>query len=471
MDKPFHMRKIILLCMACIPFLTAFAQRTLLIRDVHVVDVEKGTLLKNAQVLIKDSVITQIITRKQNIKADTVIEGGNRYLIPGLWDMHTHIWDDQQFFPLLIANGVTGVRDMFEYNIAVVRNWSKEITAGKKIGPTLIAAGPIVDGEKPMWPFSVSVKNAAEGRRAVDSLKNRLHTDFVKVYSSLSRDAYFAIAEEARKQQFPFAGHVPHQITILEAAQAGQKSMEHLYGFVEAASDSAHYYAQIIQKNSTDTLLKTATQRRSFLLRTFNLQKLKQTLQEMKKHDTWICPTMTVNRGIAYMNDSNLLKDPRLQYLSPFVTAAWNPVTDFRFKSWTAETFAWYRQEFDLKMKILKAIYETGIPILAGTDFPNPYCLPGFSLHDELQWMVKAGIPAVAALQTATINPARYLGKQATYGSVAVNKIADLVLLDQNPLTDISNTTKINAVFVHGKLLNQTAIRQMLENVKKASGH
>lgn len=258
---------------------------------------------------------------------------------------------------------------------------------------------------------------------------------------------------------------------MLEAAQAGQKSQEHLYGFIEAASDSADYYMQVAQKKIKDTLLTTNEQKKHFLFRTFNLEKLKQVLHQMKKYDTWICPTMTVNYSVAYMNDSNMRKDPRIKYIPYFITAGWNPANDYRFKSWTEETFSLLRQEFDFKLKVLRAIHEAGIPILAGSDLSNPYIYPGFSLHDELQWMVKAGLTPAAALQTATILPARYLGWQAIYGSVAANKIADLVLLDADPLIDIGNTQKIHAVIIHGKVFNKTYIDHLLERAKETSGH
>lgn len=463
------MRELLLLAVSIILVQALHAQHTVLIKHVNIVDVEKGTIITNANVLIRDTTITSVTTKQSNLKADTVIDGTNRYLIPGLWDMHVHIWTDA-FFPLLVANGVTGVRDMLNY-IQLIRSWRKKIAGNEIAGPQIIAAGPILDGPKPIWPGSVVVKDADQGKRAVDSLKNLLHTDFIKVYSLLPRDAYFAIAEEANKQHIPFAGHVPAQISIVEAARAGQKSQEHLYGFLEAASDSADYFMQVIQEKIIDTNLKKQVNKKQFLQRTFNAQKLKNALQEIKKHNTYICPTLVVLHNMAFANDSSRLQDPRVQYLPKGVTNTWNPAKDFRSKTRTPESAPVYEREFDLQLKLIKPIFDAGIPILAGTDFPNPYCFPGFGLHDELKWLVKAGLTPAQALQTATINAARYLDLQNSYGTVSPGKIADLVLLDENPLINISNTQKIQAVFVHGKLFNRAKLNNMLETAKKKAGY
>jgi hypothetical protein len=463
------MRKTLLVCLCGILLHTTHAQQTVLIKQVNIIDVEKGRVIKNANVLIRDTAIASITIGKSNYKADTIIDGSNRYLIPGLWDMHTHLWNDSTFFPLLLANGVTGVRDMFNI-IESIHSWRKNIASGRIAGPQIIAAGPIVDGPKPMWPRSVAVKDAEQGRRAVDSLKNILHTDFIKVYSLLPRDAYFAIAEEANKQHIPFAGHVPYSISVTEAARAGQKSQEHLDGFLEAASDSSDYYMQVVQKKIIDTTIK-GLKSRQFLHRTYSAKKLQEVLQEMKKYDTWICPTLIVNYNIAHSNDSSRLNDPRLQYLPRSLTNYWNPANDFRLRSWTAETYKIFQQDFTMRLQMVKPIFDAGIPILAGTDFPNPFCFPGFSLHTELEWLVKAGLTPAQVLQTATINAARYLNLQNQYGSVSTGKIADLVLLDANPLTNISNTQQIQAVIVHGKVYNKTALNNMLESVKKKAGN
>jgi len=445
--------------------------QTILIKNVNIVDTENGKLISSRHVLIRDGIISQVTKGEVilTIKPDTVVDGTGRYLMPGLWDMHTHIWNEATTFPLLIANGITGVRGMFEM-MNNVNRWREDISKGKIAGPQLMVAGPIVDGPKPVWPGSVAVKDEADGKRAVDSLKNKLKVDFIKVYSLLSRQNYLAIAAESRRQNIPFAGHVPNEITVVEAAEAGQKSQEHLYGMIESASDSADHWFAYLQGTVKDSTMKKRSLRKEFLFRTYNENKLKRLLQQIKKTDTWICPTLTVNRGIATVDDTTLLNDPRIAYMGKFIKGMWDFRTDFRFKSWTPLDFEQSKKEFELKLSITKLVYDAGIPILAGTDFPNPHCYAGFGIHDELELLVKAGLSAAAALQTATINPAKYFNLAATEGSVALNKNANLVLLTKNPLQNISNTKTIEMVFVKGKLFTTAQLEEMKEGVKKMLG-
>lgn len=445
------------------------AQQLLLIKNVTIVDVENSRLLKNQDVFIKDSLIISIKgTKKQAaVKAAVVIDGRGKFLIPGLWDMHTHIWNDATTFPLLIANGITGVRGMFDV-MSNVTKWRENIRSGKINGPQFFAAGPIVDGPKPIWPGSVAVATETDGRKAVDSLKNKLGVDFIKVYSLLSRANFMAIANECKKQNIPFAGHVPNEVTVLEAAGAGQKCMEHLYGLIETASDSADYWYQYQLGKIKDSNFSIRSNRKDFLFRTYNEKKLQTILTLLKQAGTWICPTLTVNRGIAYVNDTSLLDDPRMVYMGTFMKNFWDYRKDFRFKTWTAKDFEQSRKEFELKCKIIPLIHKAGIPLLAGTDFPNPHCYIGFGIHDELEWMVKSGLSPAEALKTATINPAKYFNCVATQGSVAVNKKASLVLLSKNPLENISNTKTIEMVLVNGKVFTSAELKLMLEGVKKA---
>lgn len=447
----------------------AKTQHTILIKNVTIIDVEHSTLLKNQFVLIKDSIIINISTRinKINGQADTTVDATGKYLIPGLWDMHTHIWNDATTFPLLLANGITGVRGMFDV-MSNVNQWREKIQAGKLDGPHFFAAGPIVDGPKPIWPGSVAVSTEAGARKAVDSLKNILKVDFIKVYSLLSKKNFMAIADESKKQHIPFSGHVPNEVSILEAAVAGQKSMEHLYGFIESASDSADYWFKYQRGEIKDSNFTIRANRKEFLFRTYNENKLKTILTQVKKTGAWVCPTLTVNRGIAYINDTTLLNDPRMDYMGTFMRNFWDYRKDFRFKSWTENDFKQSKQEFELKLKITKLIHEAGIPLIAGTDFPNPHCYIGFGLHEELEWLVKAGLSNGEALKTATINPAKFFNLSNIQGSVTVNKIADLVLLSKNPLENISHTKTIEMVFSKGKMFSSKQLQLLLEGIKKS---
>lgn len=462
-----------LLTCTCMYVQPSFSQHTTLIRNIGLIDVEKGIVKREANVLIRDSLIASITFGKKAISSplvDTVIDGTGRFLIPGLWDMHTHVWSDEFFFPLLIANGVTGIRDMFEMNIRSTEVWKKKIGEGRIYGPDMHVAGPILDGPKPIWPGSVAVNSPEEGRRAVDSLKNILHTDFIKVYSLLSRESYFAIADEAKKEHIPFAGHVPNVVFVSEAAKAGQKSQEHLYGFMEESSDSADYLMQVLQGKIKDSLLSDRTLRMQFLFRTFSTRRLQELLHTIKTTGTWICPTLTVLHGVANLNDSTLLNDPRMQYVGRGIRNGWDYKKDLRFRNWTPATFKAFQQDFDAKLRIVKYLKDAGIPLLAGTDFPNPFCYPGFSLHEELRWLVKAGLTPAEALQTATINPARYFGIDQQMGAVSEGRTASMIILEANPLLDIANTQKIETVILRGTVLGKPALQALLEKAKKIAG-
>lgn len=442
--------------------------QTIFIRKTNIIDIENGKVIPDKNVIIKNGIISEIASNDImfKTKADTVIDGSGKYLMPGLWDMHTHIWNNTTAFPLLIANGITGIRGMFE-NMYAVKKWREEMSNGKITGPRLFVAGPVLDGPKPVWPGSVAIHNEDEARHAVDSLKNKLHVDFIKPYSLLSYQSYMAIADECRKQHIAFAGHVPNEVSVAEAAQAGQKSQEHLYGMMEIASDSSDYWFAFQRGKIKDSTWKQRSVRKDFLFRTYNEHKLKSVLRQIRQTNTFICPTLTVNRGIAYIDDTTLLNDPRMQYMGAFTKNLWDYRKDFRFKTWSPVDFEQSKKEYELKLAITKMVYDAGIPILAGTDFPNPHCYIGFGLHDELKLLVKAGLSPAAALQTATINPAKYFNIESTEGTVAVNKNANLVLLSKNPLDNISHTTSIDMVFVKGKVFTASQLADMLEAVKK----
>lgn len=435
--------------LACL-VVAAPAVPTIAITHVSVIDVTRGQVAKNQNVILSGGKIAEVSSRPVP-KGATVVNGTGKFLIPGLWDCHVHCWS-KDLFPLFLANGVTGFRDMFG-PVKPIQGWRDEIEKGTLVGPRMVAAGRIVDGPKPIWPGSVAVSTADDGRKAVETVQKE-GSDFVKVYSLLPRDAYFAIAEETKKRKMPFAGHVPNSVTAREASEAGQKSFEHLYSVLQGCSSREAELAK-----ATDW---TRTQRTDALIQSFDEGKARELFQTFKKNGTWQCPTMVVLNAMANLDDPKFRDDPRKAYLSPFVTATWDPTKDFRLKALKPEDFAAMRKRFVKEQELVGAMAKAGVLFLAGTDTPNPFCFPGFSLHDELAFFVKCGMTPGQALQTATINPARYFGWEKTMGTVEKGKVADLVLLDANPLADIKNTTKIASVFMRGQYLGRAALDKML---------
>lgn len=400
----------------------------------------------------------------------TVVDATGKYVIPGLWDMHVH-WYAKPYLPLFIANGVTGVRMMM--GLPLHHEWRKEIEAGTLLGPRLYIASAIVDGPKPVWPGSLTAANAAEGRQAVVKAK-AAGADFVKVYSLLPRDAFFALADEAGKQGLPFEGHVPICVTAAEAAAAGQKSFEHLTGIMSGCSteeagllqSAQAAFAGLLATNDPMTTLAELRGQGRRTLETYSSTRAAALFALLKSHQTWQCPTLTVLRNMRFRDDPSITNDARLKYLPPDIKLAWDPSRDFRSFTRTSNETVIARQTCQKELEIVGAMQRAGVGLLAGTDTLNPYCLPGFSLHDELGLLVKAGLTPMQALQTATRNPARFMGREHDLGTVEKGKLADLLLLDANPLADISNTRKLYAVIYRGRLFPRAELDQMLSQAE-----
>jgi len=392
----------------------------------------------------------------------TEVNGTGKFLIPGLWDMHVHMVFGDWFphgkditLPLFIANGITGVRDMGG-ELEVLQQWRKEISAGTLLGPRIVMSGPMLDGPKPRFPSSIAITTAEDGRRAVNDLKQR-GADFIKLQSLIPRDAVFAIADEARRQQIAFVGHVPDSVRASEASNAGQKSFEHLIGIFEGSSPLE------------DEFLKGGKSVGKFLS-TYDPKRAEALFALLAKNQTWQCPTLVWERGGNLLELSDFAHDARAKY----VPAYWKDVTWRRFTNEVmhdnTDDLLTRRRFVDKELEVVRAMHGAGIPFLAGTDTPpGVYLFPGFSLHEELQRFVAAGFTPLEALQTATLNPAKFLGMEDHLGSVEKGKLADLVLLDANPLEDIRNTQKIAGVVVNGRYLSRADLDKMLAGVEAAA--
>ena len=405
------------------------------------------------------------------------IDASGEFLIPGLWDMHVH-WRDTEYLPLFLANGVTGMRIMWG-SFPLHQEWRKQVEAGQLLAPHMEIASGIVDGPKPFWPGSISASTEAQARQAVVDAK-QVGADFVKVYTFLPREEYYAIADEAKKQGIPFAGHVPLAVSAEEASNAGQRTFEHLLGILAATSTRSD---DIAQANRADLADEMAAKRPSFWgehakalreveLNTYSSEKAAALFALLKKNGTWQVPTLTVLRSIAYIDDSSFTHDARVKYMPPSLRTEWtSPDVANLYGPRTAEDFAFAKKEFAKDLQLVGAMQNAGVGILAGTDTSNPFCMPGFSLHDELALLVKAGLTPMQALQAATLNPARFLGREKDFGTVEEGKVADLLLLEGDPLDDIANTKKINAVVYGGRLMPRSALDKMLSEVEAVAAH
>ena len=406
-------------------------------------------------------------TRKVKVQGNVqVVDATGKFLIPGLWDMHAHTLIRDRpgyFFPLFIANRVTGVRDMggditFE-QIAQIR---RDIAAGKMLGPRIYAPGRILDATGGQHPeISVAADTPEQGRELVRSFKQQ-GADFLKVYDLLSRAVYLSIADEAKKEGITFEGHVPFALSATEASDLGQKSIEHATGiFISSSHDEEVLRKELVASSTTEGVRKRIEIKS---IESRDAHKEADLFRRFARNGTWQCPTLVVRRSSILTNENQLLADPRLKYIPLPVRQRWRDI--FKARVVHADQLEDINKRYRRTLEIVGAMYRAKVGILAGTDIPNPYLYPGFSLHDELELLVEAGLTPFAALQTATINPAKFFGKAKELGTIERGKLADLVLLEADPLESINNTKRIAAVVVNGKYLPNVELQKMLANVE-----
>jgi imidazolonepropionase-like amidohydrolase len=439
--------------------------KLLLIKKVNLIDVTGVPHISKVSVLISEGRIKKIVSSNEleTIPDVVVVEAMGAFLIPGLWDMHVH-WYEEDYLPLFIANGVTGVRQM--WGMYQHYYWRKKENKPSFIGPKTIIGSVILDGVPKIWPGSIEVPDANLGRDYVRSFKNR-GVDFIKVYDNLSRESYFAIADESKKLGLPFAGHVPKSLTVLEASNAGQKSIEHLTKLIEASSST---YLNIVEKyGGKENMPKTDLMIQKKIYQGYGGNLANELYSQFIKNETWQSPTLTVLRNYAYLRERSDLDKKRLTYLPRRITYRWHSKNHPKMKNRPEEEWAYAKNAFNHKQRIVGDMYRAGVKIIAGTDVLNPFCFPGFSLHDELELLVESGLSTMAALQAATINAVEFSGKSKDFGTIAVGKIADMVLLEANPLEDIRNTTKISAVILNGVFYDKQALAKMLTNMQQNS--
>jgi len=369
-----------------------------------------------------------------------IIDGRGKFLIPGLWDMHVHTTmpGGRDVLPLYPGNGVTGVRDMGG-DWSQITSWRREIADGTLLGPRIIASGPYLEGGDVPIPHLL-VRRPEDAAPAIDSLI-RLGVDFVKVHSQLDRERYFAIARAARARGVPFVGHVPRAVGAADASDSGQRSIEHLL---------------TIPNQCTPDEVKALEPRFPIqrALGACATEDLAALFARLKRNDTWIVPTLTAQLEVASWPKRELPGDSLARYLPDSLRAYVAEIFPMPADV-PADADLVGRALFDKRVAVVGALHRAGVHLMTGTDAPLRNSPPGFGLHEELLNFVRAGLSPFDALRAATIEPARFLGMADSLGTVEPGKVADLVLLDANPLDDIRNTRRIVVVVVNGRLFDR----------------
>jgi imidazolonepropionase-like amidohydrolase len=401
-----------------------------------------------------------------------MLEGRGKFLIPGLWDMHVHIRGgkdlikaNEAFLTLYVANGVTGIREMGGDLVDTVLQWRRDIAEGTRLGPQIITAGPKLDGPRPQWPGSLPIATAADGRDAVAEVK-RIGADFVKIYSGVPREAYFAALDEAKKRSLSVSGHVPSGMLVREVSDAGQRSIEHFNEvFPGLSRDENDIKLEAARRRNTQNPMGGLEQT-ARLVAGYDGETARRLVARLAANGTWVDPTLGIFHTIATMDQTDFANDPRRKYISAAMWTSWT--AGVRSTARLAQQGVMFRQILSKEHELIAMIRTARVGLLAGTDTgaSNPYMFPGFSLHEELALLVDAGLTPMEALQAATRNAAVFMGKLDTLGTLEKGKSADMVLLDRNPLDDIKNTRTINTVVVRGKVWSKGDLEKQLSNVE-----
>lgn len=442
----------------------------LILDRITIIDATGAPPQPDMAVEIRDGRITRI--GKSGTVAHTanarVIAAEGKYLIPGLWDMHLHVLEKRRFqkaFAQLLASGITGIRDMGTpvAELGDLRQLRERVESGELPGPRFVASGPMVDGAAPMFPrMSVAAADATEGREAVRLLKQG-DADFIKVYTLLTRQAYFAIADEARRQGLDFAGHVPDAVGAGEASDAGQKSIEHLSGVLLACSTEEDRLRAVLTEargqSDAGALYDALRLVQTEGAKTYSRDKAAALFARFARNRTWQTPTLV---GIWNPHLKKTARDasiPRATRRLAYQMSAPACCLD------TPAPNLFAPDDMPRIAEMVKAMRDAGVPFLAGTDAPNFWAQPGVSLHEELALFVELGFTPLEALQAATRNPALYLGLSDALGTVEEGKFADLILLDADPLEDIDNTRRIAAVILRGNYWSREDLAELAAEV------
>lgn len=438
----------------------AVALQLVAITHATLIDPDVATVRRDMTIVMRGTRVTQVgNSAATSIPSGArVIDATGKYVIPGMWDMHVHVDGPgaRALLPLFAAHGVTGVRDM-NGRLPQLRAYQRDIAAGTLVGPRMVVSGPYLVG-RPLPPaFGMPhfvVTDSASATRAVDSLV-ALGADFIKVHNWIPRDAYRAAAAHARRKGIVFAGHVALPTTPRDAAEAGQRSQEHLYAFLNECS------------RADSVIIAGGDPTQRFIMGECSSASQQGVYAAIARTRSWITPTLTVQQMLATLRPSIVAGDSTAQFYGDSLMRRVAMELEFP-ASPSAAALAAGQKLIERRLAVVRGLHQAGVPILTGTDAPLAAGGPGQGLVEELVLLVKAGLTPREALRSATTEPARYFAADSL-GAVAPGKVADLVVLDADPLVNVANVGRIHAVVANGRIIDGAARQALFDAARRAA--
>jgi len=416
--------------------------------NVNVIAMAEDRVVEAQTIIVEDGVITVIgdVDGVPVPKGAVVVDGTDRYLMPGLVEMHAHVAEVgsaelERDLALFVANGVTTVRGMLGRPSHLALR--QQLLDGEEFGPRLITSGPSLNGN--------SVSSPADGVRKVQA-QHAAGYDFIKIHPGLSASEFTAIASAANELGMPFAGHVPVSVGVDGALDAGMSTIDHLDGYIAALmpadSDLSGGYGGFFDVLLADQVVA---------------ERIEELVTRTAAAGTWNVPTQSlVEQLVDETSVSDLANRPEMRYMPRSTVERWIEAKQSQLneRGFSPEIGA---QAIEIRRRIIVALHEAGAGLLLGSDAPQIFNVPGFSLHHELGFLVAAGLTPFEALRTGTTAAAEFLGTNT--GVVAIGKKADLVLLDANPLADIGNSRRVHGVMLRGDWFPYAEIEDKLEQL------
>lgn len=444
----------------------------LLITHAQVVDVKTGTILPDRTVAVSNDTIIQIVKgQARSFRAAQVINASGQYLIPGLWDMHVHfrggdtlIEENKKLIPLYLAHGITTIRDAGGDITSSVMEWRNAIVEGKMDGPYIYTSGPKLDGPNGSWPGSIEIEQVDQVSSALDSLE-KIGVDYVKIYDSrISAEVYLEIIRQAEARGLKTTGHMPFTVKSGDAIDAGLDASEHLYYTMKACSPLEDSITAAVRENPVGFWAQLQG-----YIDSYDEHTARAFFRKMADQKTAIVPTLYVGYTINRLADNDHQQDSMLAYVGAGIQSTY--AGRVRGAERTSPAMKSMRQKMEkLFQSMVKPMQEEGVLVLAGSDCGpfNSFVYPGSSLHEELRLMVNnSGLSPAEALRAATLNGAVFFEQEQYYGSVEEGKVAELVLLEENPLENIKNTQKVSKVMVRGKVYDKDQLGKMMQSLKQ----